>query len=225
MELARADWIRDDGGRRRRRRARPGRRGSRRCAGSGRGSSGRCRASPTHQARQHHHAVATSTAASRWPTARRREKIEIVPNGVALRTPQRSRRPAATTIADDASASRRAAPAARRLRRAAWSRSRISSPSSARATSRCATVDLDVRVIGPADEDPGYAARCRAAGRAARARDADPVRRAACRRADLRRPGPRRADQLQRGTAAGHPGGLRRRASRSSPPTSAPAAR
>ena len=86
-------------------------------------------------------------------------------------------------------------------------------------------VDLDVRIIGPTDEDPGYAARCRELVDAARARAADPVRRADAAGAHLRRSGRRRADQLQRGAAAGDPRGLRLRRSRWSPPTSAPAAR
>ena len=44
---------------------------------------------------------------------------------------------------------------------AGWCRSRTSSPSSAPAIWRCARVELDVRVIGPMDEDAGYATRCR----------------------------------------------------------------
>ena len=95
MELARADWIRDDGGRRGR-------------AALDLGAA-RLAAAPAlvvvlpravaHRLRagaRHRHAVARSTGASRSPTARRPRRSTIVPNGVdAAATPRRRRGAAA----------------------------------------------------------------------------------------------------------------------------------
>ena len=89
MELARADWIRDEAGGRVRAARRPGRRASRRCAGSGRRSSGRCRASPTCRRR---HIVTLSEANRREADRRRRAAREDRDRPERRRAARRRRR-------------------------------------------------------------------------------------------------------------------------------------
>jgi glycosyltransferase involved in cell wall biosynthesis len=89
------------------------------------------------------------------------EKIEIVPNGVALKDAQRPPEPAPrrSTAAGDV-----AAPPAQRLRVGFVGRV-VPIKDLVTFVRACDialnAVDLDARVIGPSEEDPGYAARCR----------------------------------------------------------------
>ena len=86
------------------------------------------------------------------------EKIEIVPNGVALQGPAQ---PAAQERREG---DEMAAPPARRLRVGFVGRV-VPIKDLITFVRACdialAAVDLEARVIGPSDEDPGYAARCR----------------------------------------------------------------
>ena len=144
------------------------------------------------------------------------EKIEIVPNGVALKSSVRPSAPpeppaaaGQAPAAGDGVVSRRRRSGCGSASSVGWCRSRTSSPSSVPATSRCNQVDLEARVIGPAEEDPDYAARCRQlVARLGRTNQIQFVGPHAADR-DLRRSRRRGPDQLQRRTAAGDPGGLR----------------
>ena len=142
-------------------------------------------------------------------------KIEIVPNGVVLRdaataravTTRRTRRVATAT-------SSRCRCTGRKLRvgfvgRVVPIKDVVTFVRACDLALR--TVDLDVRIIGPVEEDPGYAARCRELVERLGRAGADPLRRAEAAGGDLRRSGPGRAHQLQRGPAAGDAGGLRLR--------------
>ena len=108
----------------------------------------------------HHHAVGRQPRASRSPTARRPRRSRSCPTASPCTASVARRRRRRRRDRERPGRAARAAPA-RRVRRAAWCRSRISSPSCARATSRSRSSTLEARVIGPSDEDPGYAARCR----------------------------------------------------------------
>jgi polysaccharide biosynthesis protein PelF len=156
MELARADWIRDDGGGI----SEPRSTWAPRISPLRRLWSSFFKALSRIAYVQARHIVTLSDVNRNKQIADGAppEKIEIVPNGVAL---QGSSQPAAP---DKRDGDDQVAPTARRLRVGFVGRV-VPIKDLVTFVRACdialGVVDLEARVIGPSDEDPGYAARCR----------------------------------------------------------------
>ena len=180
----------------------------------------------------HRHAQRRQPAQAARRRRARREDRDRPERRRAPRRRRRERRPTRRRHADAGrrrrdSAAGAPAQAARRLRGTRRADQGRGHASSRRATWRCADVDSRRAHHRPRRRGPGLRARAaarwsrRLGPRGARSASSGPKPPSD----DLRRPRSGRAHQLQRGPAAGDARGLRVRACRCWPPTSAPAAR